>query len=237
MLQATEDNRTVKATTSSVESMGQLLLQGYCMLADGCADCMVPLMRNPEGTKDICVHCGKSFPVMVEGQRGGTDQGLEKLGQHQAGKTQDASALLAERMIQGCKMLSEHCPICQTPLLATKSEGKYCVLCDLPVRNGGPDATVDSTVAHGSREQDIEDKERNHLDSDGVENQNRESVRVGQLKTKLAVQILEYMSNISLSLYTGGKTKESTVCMDSGQILTRLSECADILSKIDRMSL
>jgi hypothetical protein len=37
----TESENRVKASTRSVQSLGQLLLQGYCMLADGCAECMV----------------------------------------------------------------------------------------------------------------------------------------------------------------------------------------------------
>ena len=36
-----ESENRVKASTRSVQSLGQLLLQGYCMLADGCAECMV----------------------------------------------------------------------------------------------------------------------------------------------------------------------------------------------------
>lgn len=33
--------RKVKATTRSVATMGDLLLKGYCMLAESCPDCMV----------------------------------------------------------------------------------------------------------------------------------------------------------------------------------------------------
>ena len=40
-----ESENRVKASTRSVQSLGQLLLQGYCMLADGCAECMVRVFR------------------------------------------------------------------------------------------------------------------------------------------------------------------------------------------------
>ncbi len=39
--------------------MGELLLGGWTMLAEGCAQCHVPLMRNPDGREDVCVGCGR----------------------------------------------------------------------------------------------------------------------------------------------------------------------------------
>lgn len=47
--------------------MGRLLLLGWTMLADSCADCAVPLMRDPRGDHDeLCVGCGRVY-------RGGGD--------------------------------------------------------------------------------------------------------------------------------------------------------------------
>ncbi|KAG7666632.1 hypothetical protein NADE_003571 [Nannochloris sp. 'desiccata'] len=46
-----------RARTASISTMGQLLLQGYAMLADSCQTCGVPLMRKPNSDEIICVNC------------------------------------------------------------------------------------------------------------------------------------------------------------------------------------
>ena len=110
----------------------------------------VPLMRNPQGTEDVCVTCGKVIPVVddAEGFRGDKEvAGVEKQddnvdvgttlddtrrdgehttrdGVYRAGEEngckddgsvqseRDVSGLLADRMMRGWALLSEHCPRC-----------------------------------------------------------------------------------------------------------------------------
>ncbi|GBF99796.1 hypothetical protein Rsub_12236 [Raphidocelis subcapitata] len=52
------------AVPSPSARMGQLLLQGWQMLADSCDDCAVPLMREPGAPgsrRDLCVGCDRWF--------------------------------------------------------------------------------------------------------------------------------------------------------------------------------
>ncbi len=110
----------------------------------------VPLMRNPQGTEDVCVTCGKVIPVVDaadhdEGFRGDDEvtgveeQGVGTMllntrrdeeeyvtrddvyrawkenGKKNDGLVQtekDVSGLLADRMMKGWVLLSEHCPRC-----------------------------------------------------------------------------------------------------------------------------
>ena len=83
-------------------------------------------MRDPSGKEDVCVQCGKTFPVgqsstatnhaspSVEVKENDTTTQVKD---NEMENKVDASMLLADRMVQGWKMLAEHCPVCQTPLL------------------------------------------------------------------------------------------------------------------------
>ena len=89
-------------------------------------------MRNPSGTEDLCVNCGKVIPVgeqeMPKKQtRGNADamrmgaqqqeegegtQGNESKAGYVAsgGKQSDASQLLADKMVSGWSLMAEYCP-------------------------------------------------------------------------------------------------------------------------------
>lgn len=226
MKQPIRETNIVQATTSSVESMGELLLQGYCMLADGCSDCMVPLMRDPQGTKDICVNCGKSFPVLSRYSRDGTEQAIEKSQQE---VVQDTSVLLAERMIKGWKMLADHCPICQTTLLESKIEGKYCVSCDMPVRRTDG-SKMERMIKSAGGEQTV-----SHY---AIQDQNTQNLTILELKRNLVTRILDYMDTIARSLkHSPNGVEQSSLSMNPDQIISRLLECANIVSKVDGITL
>lgn len=229
MAQDTEEIRKVQAKTSSFESMGQLLLQGYCMLAEGCSQCMVPLMRNPEGTEDICVNCGKVSSLNLESPNKREQEVVKS--QNQLGAEQDTAELLAARMVQGWKMLSLHCPRCQTPLLEKINKGKYCVSCDMPVRN-----TTDS--AGEDRDGQAKAVERLHLSHGITETLDNNRSHVLDLRRCVVLQILEYMNAISRSLTHGcSENIRESPAMHSSEIIRHLSECTDIVSKLERLSL
>lgn len=62
-LEASELER--KRRDDSSRQMGQLLLQGWCMLEETCsAGCLVPLMRNKQG-REYCVSCACFCDEMV----------------------------------------------------------------------------------------------------------------------------------------------------------------------------
>jgi len=41
--------------------MGQLLLQGWAMMAESCPDCFVPIMKNRKQNEEVCVICGTDY--------------------------------------------------------------------------------------------------------------------------------------------------------------------------------
>lgn len=227
MEQDTQGSRQVQVTTKAVGSMGQLLLQGYCMLADGCTECMVPLMRNPEGTKDLCVHCGKVIGVTEKYSGDKTDWSVKK-NQNETVVGQDTEGLLAARMVQGWKMLSIHCPKCATPLLEKGDEGMYCVKCELPVRKAGSR----NVSKNGELGEEMERKKWTKIAS-------RDSTRILQLKNIVIANILEYMNSVSLSLVHSASSnmEKDGEEYSHRKLVSRLSQCADIVSKIDGLTL
>lgn len=230
MPQDTRNSHQVQVTTESVGSMGQLLLQGYCMLADGCTECMVPLMRNPEGKKDLCVHCGKVISVTEEYSGDKTEQSGMKKNQSETGVGEDTPGLLAARMIQGWKMLSSYCPLCATPLVEKRDEGIYCVKCDMPVRSKVNSPKV-ARVGEIEEEMEIQKS---------FKAATRDSTRIVELKKIVITNILEYMNFISFPLVVQSSTDETEKDLESshhGKIVSQLSQCADIVSKIEGLSL
>ena len=47
--------------------MGNLLLQGWCMLEMTCPDCLVPIMRSKAG-QELCVVCDTAYKNKIEEQ-------------------------------------------------------------------------------------------------------------------------------------------------------------------------
>ncbi|KAI3429226.1 hypothetical protein D9Q98_005325 [Chlorella vulgaris] len=60
-MRATQEASAPAVRASASSNMGQLLLEGWAMLADTCPDCGVPLMRHPSGAPMLCVNCGRDF--------------------------------------------------------------------------------------------------------------------------------------------------------------------------------
>jgi len=189
---------------------------------------MVPLVRNPEGTEDICVHCGRVIPVTEEYSLDETNQ-TSMQSQEGTDLGRDTSELLAERMVQGWKMLSKHCPICSTPLIEKMNCGMYCVSCDMPVRN-----EAGSIREEGDGQLGEETEHQKSIKASKIEVK-----QITELKRSVATHILEYMNSISLSLLhsLGDNREEFEERIHTGTIVSQLSECADIVSKIDGLNL
>jgi len=189
---------------------------------------MVPLMRNPEGTEDICVHCGRLIPVAEEYSLDEKDQ-TSAQSQEGADVGWDTSGLLAERMVQGWRMLSKHCPICSTPLIGKKNYGMYCVSCDMPVRNEADSITEEGDGEIGGEIEHQKSRKTSKTDAE----------QITELKRSVATHILEYMNSISLSLLHSlrDSREEYEERIHPGKIVSLLSECADIVSKIDCLNL
>jgi uncharacterized Zn finger protein (UPF0148 family) len=176
-------------------------------------------MRDPSGKEDVCVQCGKTFPVgqsstatnhaspSVEVKENDPTTQIED---NEMENKADASMLLADRMVQGWKMLAEHCPVCQTPLLE-KNRSMYCVSCDLPVRKQKGDENMKENSAT---------RNVNVVAHDG----GNESVDVGQ-------DIVEYMKKVSSQLRRDCSVVEAKDCLD------RINTCADILCKLKSIGL
>lgn len=76
-------------------------------------------MRNPEGTHDTCVQCGREFDCLAED---GTELAVEEeqcvdtansvpmIEKHVADAPSDVSSILADRMMHGWTLLADHCP-------------------------------------------------------------------------------------------------------------------------------
>lgn len=123
---------------SASANMGSLLLQGWTMLADACPDCGVPLMRRDAET--VCVNCTQSPPPSSalpngngvhhlddsdasDADDGGVVSAPPPLREilHAASATganvarapaapEDATQVIADRMLEGWALLAEHCP-------------------------------------------------------------------------------------------------------------------------------
>lgn len=82
----------------------------------------VPLMRNPEGTRDTCVQCGREFDCLAENgtelaveeeeHQDETENSVPAIEKHVADAPSDVSSILADRMLRGWTLLADHCPRC-----------------------------------------------------------------------------------------------------------------------------
>lgn len=138
---------------SSISHMGQLLLQGYAMLADACPVCSVPLMRKPNSDQIICVNCPAAESEQDQYYNRNSDI-IESDTPYQNGMTQqhirysndsvhqqstpkpsssdDVAQSLADKMLQGWALLDIHCPRCSTALVQSRNkEEMFCVSCNM----------------------------------------------------------------------------------------------------------
>ena len=58
---STSEIEAKKKRDQSSKKMGQLLLQGWAMMADSCPDCFVPIMKNRKNNEEVCVICDKAY--------------------------------------------------------------------------------------------------------------------------------------------------------------------------------
>lgn len=139
---------SIKADAS--KDMGQLLLQGWAMLAENCPTCLVPLMRDPKSKDRLCCNCSHVYKADVPleaaeelqeeaqeaieepgtGAAGSSTQAEASAGavgghaNHLASKnnrSEDISELLSDKMLQGWALLDKLCPRCDTPLVRSRA--------------------------------------------------------------------------------------------------------------------
>ena len=185
-------------------------------------------MRDPSGKEDVCVQCGKSFPVgqsstvttakhvteqspSVEVKKSDLSSNIRQV-EDTMGTKADVPMLLADRMVQGWKMLAEHCPMCQTPLLE-KNHNIYCVACDLPVKKQADDNAVENNTTRNV-----------NVSYDG----GNEPLDLGGIVVE---DVVVYMKQVSSQLRRGCSVVEAKDCLD------RINTCADILCKLKSIRL
>jgi len=217
-------------SASSSATMGDLLLGGWTMLAEGCPTCHVPLMRDPSSQEDVCVECGRTTRVGVaggpedgwhrdEGSREERSEEHDANGGEEHAEEQDASAKLAQKMLEGWKMLADHCPLCRTPLCKSRQGETRCVACDLPVRREGANDVErkDAVEGRGEGRGASEEKQKYEETADELQG----------AKRRVMGGVLQYMESVA-----GGLSSSVDPRSDGGR-LEALNACAEILKKLD----
>ena len=102
----------------------------------GCAVCHIPLMRSRDG-QEVCTLCSQSTAIkapVVPTKRGLPEEPLsvQSAPKKQESKSDSASKLIGQRMLQGWALLNAECVHCQgIPLVGhRKSKVSACVMCD-----------------------------------------------------------------------------------------------------------
>ena len=246
---------------SASASMGELLLSGWTMLAEGCAQCHVPLMRNPNGLEDFCVGCGRrtsspgvsteaAVPQSPEvGDRecigavelpeeehalGSFTRAEPSLGEGGQERPASPASKLADKMLEGWKMLADHCPLCRMPLCESKSGEVRCVGCDLEVRKEAS-VSVWGTVMDKKYKEEVVKTE---AEDKGGENDVGDDAHPGDdlvaRRTRVIGRIFQYMDGITGAL---NEARDSGTSNMQDALLGRLERCADILAKLDGIRL
>jgi uncharacterized Zn finger protein (UPF0148 family) len=232
--------------------MGELLLGGWTMLAEGCAQCHVPLMRNPNGREDVCVGCGRrtstsrtleveaavpQSPDVGERECIGVVEAQEELavlgnsapvrappGAGALGRPGSPASMLADKMLEGWRMLADHCPICRTPLCRSKGGEVRCVSCDLEVRREVPGKQRKAEEADVRDDADQGRDERGEGDKGDEGDDRDEDEGMEVRRARVVGRVLRYMEMLSSALV--GEPP------DEDELIRRLERCADIVSKL-----
>jgi uncharacterized Zn finger protein (UPF0148 family) len=250
------DSETTEAMAPTASaSMGELLLGGWTMLAEGCEQCHVPLMRNPNGQEDVCVGCGRrtstSLSLEVEAAVPqspdvGDRECIGVVEAHEEGAALDGSAgvraspgaevpgrpgspasMLADKMLEGWRMLADHCPICRTPLCESKGGQMRCVSCDLEVRREGPgkqELKRGEEAGFGDNGDQARDHHNLHDRGDGHDGGEGLELR----RTLVMGRVLRYMEELSGALLGAPPSASG----DEDALIRRLERCADIVLKL-----
>ena len=228
--------------TQTSRSMGDLLLQGWCMLSDSCEGCLVPLMRSPSGDETVCCQCGTStsrpsVPPKSPDVRELTPGGLRDAGE--AGRepascrrrSVSPSTKLAERMLEGWNMLGSSCPICMTPLCEEKGSRRVeCVSCELEVRTegrGNDSSTMATAATATAPEREVEERRMKE----------QEPVSVSLLGERVLRRVLTHMDELAGRLSVDGNRDGLEEDRLASNLLGRLATCADIVAKLNAVRL
>lgn len=130
--------RVEEPRDKAIKAMGDLILKGWTMTDLGCSICQIPLMRSRDG-QEVCTLCSQSIATkkapLIPAKRELSEEPpmpAQSAPKKQESKSDSASRLIGQKMLQGWALLNAECVHCQgIPLVGhRKMKVSACVICD-----------------------------------------------------------------------------------------------------------